>query len=360
MATNKNKTKVSETKKTAVKSTSKTATKTKVKPELTEEKVRDMIESAFSRFNEGLDKVMETLKANKEAKPEEITIEPEIPDIPEPPLPDLPPVPEDPDVEDTDSKVPFEEKPTVEVSPRSLGGVIAEQGVSWNMFLVSILMALVLGAIFASMYFLNRAIQLAPLEIQVPEELEYQETTRIDTGLDGSAMVYSIEGRPFSWCFKRGVLIIKPQAEGTYSLMVTIASGRKVRTGYVKFESMIDAGDTRYRSLTDEVKTAIECTIPESERGFCKEIGDNYKQVSFAKPESLDSFGEMIRDKNRETLGFNNPVAKLDNESNWYNLLKNGGPISDLILRYAGVDPSKETLAKISMAISRGFYAVKG
>lgn len=365
MATKKTTKKAAETKKTTVKPAAKTTTKAKtvvkevLKPELTEEKVQDMIESAFRPIHEGLDKVMQMLNTKKELSPE-----PEVPDeIPEPPLPDLPPVPDDEPVEEkeSDSPVPFEDKPTVEVSPRSLGGVILEQGVPWNMFLVSVLMAAVLGAIFASMYFLNQAIQLSPLEIQVPEELEYQETSKIDTGLTGKAMIYSIEdSRPFSWDFRQGSLLIKPQAEGTYSLMVTIASGRKVQTGYIKFESLTGAGDNRYKTLTDEVVAAIEATIPENERSFCEEIGNNYKLVADSKPETLELFGEAVRYKNRATLGFDSTEQKLANEANWQNLLKNGGPISDLILRYAGVNPSKETLAKISLAISRGFCAVKG
>lgn len=340
--------------KPAAKSTSKTTAKA-AKPELTEEKVQSMIESAFKPINEGLERVMAMLAPKDEA-------ESEVPDeIPEPPLPDLPPVPETEAAEPEEKTVSLEEKTEVEVSPRSLGGVIAEQGVSWNMFLVSIVMALVAGAIFASIYFLNRAIQISPLEIQMPEELEYQETSRIDTGFNGTAMVCALEeGRPFSWGFKHGVLAIKPEAEGTYSLLITVAAGRKVKTGYVKFESLQGAGDNRYRTLTDEVTAAIMKTIPENERDFCKEVGDNYKAVSLARPETLESFGELVRDKNRVTLGFNAAKPRLENESHWFDLLKNGGPISDLVLRYAGVNPSKETLAKISMAISRGFYAVKG
>ena len=355
MATNKK----TETKKTATtKATAKTASKsavktktiTKTNPELTEERVQGMIEDALKPLSAGMDTIQELLKSMTEvglvsaAAPEE-----DVPDeIPEPPLPDLP------EEEDT-------AEASIEISPRSLGGVIREQGVSWNMFFVSVLMSLVIGAIFASMYFLNRAIQLSPLEIEVPAELELQETSRIDTGLTGNAIVYSVgEGRPFSWCFDKGFLYIKPQAEGTYSLMVAIASGREVHTGYVTFESLNGAGDNRYRELAAQITAAIEKTIPESERSFCKEIGDNYKSAAEAKPESLEAFGELIREKNRETLGFNATEAKLENESNWFNLLRNGGPVSDLILQYSGVNPSKETLARISMAVSQGFYAAKG
>lgn len=351
------------TAKTASKSAAKTKTVTKTKPELTEEQVQGMIEDALKPLSAGMDTIQELLKSMTEASlPPQADVPEEVSDeIPEPPLPDLPPIPEDESEAPGEDKSPLEEKPTVEVSPRSLGGVIAEQGIPWNMFLVSVVMALVLGAIFASMYFLNRAIQIAPLEIQVPEELEFQETSRIDTGLKGSALVYAVEeGKPFSWGFKNGVLAIKPQAEGTYSLVVTVTSGRKVCTGYIRFESVTGAGDTRYKALSEEVTTAIESIIPENERSFCKEIGDNYKEVAEAKPDSLEAFGAMIRDRNRDTLGFNDATAKLDNESHWFSLLMNGGPISDLILQYAGVNPSKETLAKISLAISRGFYAVKG
>lgn len=369
MATKKTTKKAAETKKTTVKPAAKTTTKAKtavkevLKPELTEEKVQSMIEAAFRPINAGLDRVTAMLNTLAETK-QESEPEPEISDeIPESPLPDLPPVPaEEPgNDKESESALPLEDKPTVEVSTRSLGGVIREQGVPWNMFLVSILMALVLGAIFASMYFLNQAIQIAPLEIVVPAELELQETSKIDTGLSGKAMVYSVDaGRPFSWGFKNGVLAIRPQVEGTYALMVTIASGRHVHTGYIKFESLVGAGDNRYRSLTEEVALAIKQTVPESERGFCKEVGDNYKAVADSKPDTLEAFGVAIRDKNRSTLGFDSNTPKLDNESNWFNLLRNGGPISDLILRYAGVNPSKETLAKISLAISKGFYAAQG
>lgn len=364
MATNKT-TKKTETKKPTAKATAKT-TKTSsktAKPELTEAKVKGMIEDSIKPINDGIDALREMVRLMTEsalATSKEDTVPDE---VPEPPLPDLPPVPDEEPVEESndESPVPLEEKTTVEVSSRSLGGVILEQGVPWNMFLVSIVMSLVLGAIFASMYFLNQAIQISPLEIVVPEELEYQETSHIDTGLPGKASVYAVEdGRPFSWGFKNGVLSIKPQAEGSYSLLVTIASGRQVRTGYIKFESLVGAGDNRYRELTEEVTEAVKQTIPENERSFCKEVGDNYKEVAAAKPDTLDSFGAMIRDKNRDTLGFNSEPAKLEDESNWFKLLCKGGPISDIILRYAGVNPSKETLAKISLAISKGFYAAQG
>lgn len=339
--------------------TTKTASKkTTTKSALTEAKVKGMIEDAISPFKSSLDNILDCLSRLQEPAPE-----PEPEEIPEPPLPDLPSVPDE-EPEESDggkSGEPLVEKETVEVSNRTLSGVILEQGVPWNMFLVTILMSVVITAIFTAMYFLHRSLKLSPLEIKVPTELEYNEVSRIETGIEGKAAVYTVgeENQPLTWKFDDGWLYVKPQKEGSYSLLVTIASGRQVYSGCIKFESCVNAGDSRYAKLTQSVITAVELNIPESERSFCKEIGENYKAVAQAKPESLNSFGELVRDKNRTTLGFNSMDAKLDDESNWFNLLKNGGPISDLILQYAGTNPSKETLSRIALAISKGFSSVK-
>lgn len=362
-AASKTTTKKSTAKKTAEVKTEKVSSKKTTA--LTEEKVKGMIEDAISPFKSGLDSILEMLKEQKKT----VTVEEDYPvpeeesevEIPEPPLHEPPEIPDEEPAEEKKPSEPLEEKETVEVSSRTLSGVILEQGVPWNMFLVGMLMSAVITAIFTAMYFLHQSLKLSPLEIKVPTELEYNEVSRIDTGIEGKAVVYTIgeEDQPLVWNFNDGLLYVKPQREGSYSLLITIASGRQVYSGCIKFESCVGAGDNRYARLTQDIITAIEDTIPEKERSFCKEIGENYKEVAQAKPETLNSFGEMVRDKNRTTLGFDSLEAKLEDESNWFNLLKNGGPVSDLILQYAGTNPSKETLSRIALAISKGFSAIK-